>query len=136
MTIGLAYKEDGSPLAPPFSLRDLERFPLSIIEMTSFSVLLYRMYFAAQDFGIPGMLRRWPWTVRGLRQFKALIERHALPNKQVGSGRKLGCLRECGCGFVFRRKHATGAENMKPRCSMQFALRSGPVLLSMILALM
>ena len=61
----------------------LNGFPLSIIEMTSFSVLLYRMYFAAQDFGIPGMLRRWPWTVRGLRQFKALIERHALPNKQV-----------------------------------------------------
>ncbi|HXM22036.1 MAG TPA: FkbM family methyltransferase [Terriglobales bacterium] len=51
--------------------------------MTNFSVLRYRMYFAAKDLGVPDMLRRWPWAVRALRRFKALIERYALPNKQV-----------------------------------------------------
>jgi FkbM family methyltransferase len=51
--------------------------------MKSFSVLYYRVYFAANDFGMLRRLRRWPWVVQTLRRFKALIERYAMPNQQV-----------------------------------------------------
>jgi FkbM family methyltransferase len=61
----------------------LNGLPVSLIEMPNFSVSFYRIYFAAKDFGVPGMLRRWPWALRGLRRFKALIERHVLPNQEV-----------------------------------------------------
>jgi FkbM family methyltransferase len=61
----------------------LNALPVSIIEMPNFSVSFYRMCFAAKNFGVPNMLRRCPWAIRGLRRFKALIERHVLPNKQV-----------------------------------------------------
>ena len=51
--------------------------------MPRFFVVFYRMYFAAKDRGIPDRLRRWPRLLRALKRFKALLEHHALPNKQV-----------------------------------------------------
>jgi FkbM family methyltransferase len=51
--------------------------------MPSFFVVLYRMYFAAKDRGIPDRLRRWPRLLRALKRFKALLEHYALPNRQV-----------------------------------------------------
>ena len=51
--------------------------------MANFSVLLYRMYFAAKDLGVASSLRRWPSAMRGLRQFKALIKRKAWLNQQA-----------------------------------------------------
>jgi FkbM family methyltransferase len=52
-------------------------------EMPRFSVVLYRIYFAATNVAIPTRLRRWPRLAGGLKRFKALIERHALPNTVV-----------------------------------------------------
>jgi len=51
--------------------------------MPNFSALLYRIYFAAKDVGVPDMLRRWPRALRGLRRINTLIERRVLPNQPV-----------------------------------------------------
>ncbi len=51
--------------------------------MPKYPVFLYRLYFAANDFGIPGILGRWPPAVRGLKRFKALIEHFAFSNQQI-----------------------------------------------------
>lgn len=51
--------------------------------MPSFLVVLYRMYFAAKDRGIPDRLRRWPRLLRALKRFKGLLEHYALPNRLV-----------------------------------------------------
>jgi len=87
MTLGPERSSGSSSRSKPKQYRfpsvTFNVLQVSIIEMTSFSVLLYRIYFAAKDFGVPGILHRWPWAVRALRRFKALIERYALPRKQV-----------------------------------------------------
>ena len=47
--------------------------------MTRLSVLLYRMYFAAKDFGVPGMLCRWPRLARVIKRLLTTV----LPETQV-----------------------------------------------------
>jgi len=51
--------------------------------MSTFSILLYRMYFAASDCGVPGMLRQQPWALRSLRQCRALVEQRPSVNQTV-----------------------------------------------------
>jgi FkbM family methyltransferase len=51
--------------------------------MRRFPVVLYRMYLAATNAALPTGLRRWPRVAGGLKRFKALLERHALPNTVV-----------------------------------------------------
>jgi FkbM family methyltransferase len=102
---------------------------VSIIEMPNFSVSFYRIYFAARDFGVPGMLRRWPWAVRGLKRFKALIERHALPHEQVWVQTQAGLSR--GMWMRLRLpdeiRHWRGEHEIEVQKAICAAIRPGAV---------
>jgi FkbM family methyltransferase len=107
----------------------MNTLPVSIIEMPNFSVSFYRIYFAAKDFGVPGMLRRWPWLVRGLTRFKALIERHTSPNEQVWVQAQAGLSQ--GMWMRLRlpdeARHWRGEHETEVQSAIRAAVRPGAV---------
>jgi FkbM family methyltransferase len=52
------------------------------VGVTSFSVVLYRLYFAPKS-AIGRMMRRWPSAQRPLNGFKTIVRRYVLPKTRV-----------------------------------------------------